>query len=661
MRKLPALLVFIFSIPFSASSQHSSAFPQQEINSLLQKGFDTHKNFTARLPNSTSTNTDHLTPTLNMMNQIKKNPNALTRVHNNFPQPLILDTLIVGLTPNDTLIITGNWTHTGPIWVLGTGVLIFRNATVIDTGDVYVLGNGKWIADSSSFFFPQNYFYERSFLVVQNAAAHFGNCSMNYSGMSHNLVVADSAVVDWQNVHQNDWTTCGLYGNPTMNINHCNVSGEYIMADSSTINLNHADTIILWHQLPATALINFTFPNTNPVYNYAFNNTVSGVSGINYHVNADSCQDVMWAIMPVNGSDVTISNSNLRLIGAWFQNGDTTTAYGIFNNSNYTNFVTPLSDRNLHLINTSVQTWSFYAFDSSQINIDSCQLGEIGTQQRSNVTANNTLADGSGGYFWATDSSFTLATNSISYNTCRSERKGLFILAYSWLPYTAPTAIHNSNLVCIQNVLIADPVPYDGSVAWLLNIEGPDTSVVNSTFSVNGSAWINQGPQGNPVDFGSYSLYYQNPAVSTIWYPIIVDSALEISHSVLASWNTNSLAPGTYILKSVLKNNFNDSVEGLKIIELLPNPLAVHAIANENFSTVYPNPFLTQTTFKTNVELSNAGLIIYNTLGEKVKTINNISGFEITINRNDLPDGVYFMEIIQNEQLIAREKIIVGK
>ena len=125
----------------------------------------------------------------------------------------------------------------------------------------------------------------------------------------------------------------------------------------------------------------------------------SGISGIGYQVSADSCHNVMWALMPVNGSDVTISNSNLRLIGCWFERGDVASVSGIFNNSNYSNYTAPLADRNLHLINTNVQTWSFYVFDSSQVDIDSCQLGEVGTQQSAFVHANNLLLDGSGGYF----------------------------------------------------------------------------------------------------------------------------------------------------------------------------------------------------------------------------------------------------------------------
>ncbi len=655
MRKLLLLSSLFFILQSICFAQ---TFPQDQINTILQSGFERHSLFNPNQVPAVNTNSSHLTPVLAQMDELKRGHNP-THIHNSYPQPQNNDTLIVGLVPNDTLRITGNWTHTGPIYVFNTGVLIFHNATVIDTGDVYVFGNGKWIADSSSFFFPQKYFYERSFLVVENGTAHFGNCSLNYSGMSHGLTVAGHGTLDWENVHQNDWTTCGLSGHANLNIHKCNLSGEYILSDTATANFIHADTIILWHQLPSGALINYSFPNPNPVYNYVFDNATPGVAGLNYHVHVDSCSNVSWALMPVNGSDVTISNSTIRLIGAWFMNGDIATAHGIFNNSNYANTVIPLADRNLHLINTTVQTWSMYVFDSSQVTMDSCQFGEVGTQQRANVFAGNVLLDGTGGYFWATDSSFTSATNSICYSTCRSEKKAFFVLGYSWLPFSPPTAIHNSNLICVQNNLVSDPVPYDGSVAWLANIESPDTSGVNALVAINGSAWINQGPLGNPIDFGSYSLYWQNPVVSNTWYPIVVDSLIEISHGLLGNWNTTGFTTGTYLLKIVLKSNFNDSVEGLKVVTLLQNPFSVNEISIMNAISFYPNPFSTETILKSNKILDNASLIIFNAFGQVVKRMDGITGKEIIIQRGDLSAGIYFVQLISTRNEAESGKLII--
>jgi hypothetical protein len=559
---------------------------QQNINEVINNGF--HPEPVPRSIPETRSDV-HVFPVLDMMEQLKTGNNP-TSLRQGNEQLLSLDTLIVGLVPNDTLIITGNWTHTGPIWVLGTGVLIFDNATVIDTGDVYVFQTGKLFADSSSFFFPQTYFYERSLLVVQDGYAKFTDCSFNYSGMSHNLVVAHNAEVEMINIHQNDWTTCGLSGSPTFSLRNCNLSGEYILNDTAAATFELADSIILWHQFPGGSLINYSFPPGDTVNGYQFDNTVPGVSGVSYSASVDSCHTVWWAIMPENNTDVTISNSDLRLIGCWFRHSDTAYAAGIFNNTVYASYTTPLNDRTLQLNTTSVGTWSFYVFDASFVEIDSCQLGEVGAQQFASVYGHDFVLDGSGGYFWGTDSTFIVAQSVISLSTTRAERNSTFVLAYSWLPYTAPTAIANGTLIAAQNLLVADPVPYDASVAWLGYIAGPDTSYTNATIGIFGSAWIDQGPLGNPVDFVNYSLAWQNPFVSQTWYPIVTDSVQEIrNNNALGVWSTMGFTPGTYVLRLTIESNTGDTIDCLRIITLLPGTLGV----NENeFSicSVYPNP-----------------------------------------------------------------------
>lgn len=636
-----------------AAFAQSPSFPQQQINDQLKAAGQ--QNFSPTAPAAIPPAVHPgAWAALSLAEVIKKDP-LHANARNSNEQLLQLDTIIVGAVPNDTLRITGNWTHTGPIIVVNDGVIIFNHANVIDTGDVFLLGSGKWFADSSSFFFPQQYFYERSFIAVQDAQAQISNSSFNYSGYSHNLVIVDSARVEWINVHQHDWTTCGLNGKATMHINGCNQSGEYICQDSATAIFEHADTLILWHQLPETAVINYSFPQGDTVYNYNFDNTTIGVTGIGYNVHADSCHNVMWAIMPVNGSDVTLSNSEIRLIGAWFRNADTAMAQGIFNNSVYSNYTAPLTDRNLHLINSSVQTWSMYVFDTSVLGIDSCQLGEVGTQQAANVIADNLLLDGSGGYFWATDSSITFAQNSIVYTSCRSEKKGWFVLAYSWMPFSGPSSIANSTLICMQDLLAVDPVPYDASVAWYGVIENNDTASVNAQLPVTGSAWINQGPLGNAMDFGSYSLYYQEPLVSATWHPIVIDSTTEISHNVLSNWNTNGLTPDVYVLKLVLKNNFNDSVEGLFVIHLLANPVGLSQTSAAASIEVFPNPSNGNFIFRSAM---NGQLTLFNTLGQPFQTI-TISNERTTIDLGENPPGVYYWKFIAEGESSCTGSLIV--
>jgi hypothetical protein len=568
------------------------------------------------------------------------------------------DTIIVGATPDDTLRITGNWSHKGPILVLGNGVLIFDNATVVDTGDVYVFQNGKLFADSSSLTFPQQFFYERSLIIVQNAFASFNHCSFNYSGMSHSLVMGDSVHVFMNDIHQNDWTTAGLFSKPNFTLSNCNISGEFILMDSCQANFHNADTIILWHHIPFGANINYTFPVGSTVLSHDFNDVTPGVNGIKYNVHADTCQNVMWALMPENGTNVTINNSNVRLIGNWFRYGDTAIVSGLFDSTAYTSFTAPLSDRVLQLNNTYVNTWSLYVFDSSHIDLSNAQVGEVGTQKFSSVTQTNPfLLDGTGGYYWCTDTSSVVSFGATIYTTVRSEKNGLFIMAYDWVPFSAPTAIGNSLMVCVQSQTAADPLPYNAGTVWMTKVDGPDTSFTNTVVPIIGSAWIDWAAAGTGwMDFQSYSVYFTLQS-NINWIKIVADSAIEVHHNNVANWNTNGLSNGDYYIRLTSKNIYGDSVDAIYPIHLKTSVIGVdQGNSIHNLIKVYPNPAHSNISIVSNETIVET--MINDCLGRLILRKTGSAKYENFDLRNFSP-GVYFMKIRSDNNTTEVHKIVI--
>ncbi len=75
--------------------------------------------------------------------------------------------------------------------------------------------------------------------------------------------------------------------------------------------------------------------------------------------------------------------------------------------------------------------------------------------------------------------------------------------------------------------------------------------------------------------------------------------------------------------------------------------------------TLFPNPFSSWTTINTDKMFKDATLIVYNSLGQQVKQINNISGQTITLNRNNLQSGLYLYHLTQDEKIITIGKIII--
>jgi len=76
--------------------------------------------------------------------------------------------------------------------------------------------------------------------------------------------------------------------------------------------------------------------------------------------------------------------------------------------------------------------------------------------------------------------------------------------------------------------------------------------------------------------------------------------------------------------------------------------------------TVFPNPFFSSTTINIADNLNNATLIVYNAYGQPIKQVRNITGKTVPISRDNLPCGLYFMRITEENKLIGVEKLIIA-
>ena len=74
---------------------------------------------------------------------------------------------------------------------------------------------------------------------------------------------------------------------------------------------------------------------------------------------------------------------------------------------------------------------------------------------------------------------------------------------------------------------------------------------------------------------------------------------------------------------------------------------------------IYPNPFSKQTTLNTEIFFKDASLTVYNSFGQQVKQIKNISGQAITLFRDNLPGGLYFLRLTQNNKIFITKKLII--
>ena len=79
-----------------------------------------------------------------------------------------------------------------------------------------------------------------------------------------------------------------------------------------------------------------------------------------------------------------------------------------------------------------------------------------------------------------------------------------------------------------------------------------------------------------------------------------------------------------------------------------------------NYIKIIPNPFMSFTTIEFNFTSNdNIQLNIYNIYGQNIKTSYNFSENKILLNRDNLSNGIYFLQLLKDNKTIATEKIVV--
>jgi hypothetical protein len=90
------------------------------------------------------------------------------------------------------------------------------------------------------------------------------------------------------------------------------------------------------------------------------------------------------------------------------------------------------------------------------------------------------------------------------------------------------------------------------------------------------------------------------------------------------------------------------------------NPVGINSVFSEKPSvSIFPNPFSTETTFQTDKLFLDATLTVYNSFGQTVKQIKNISERTVAISRDNLASGLYFVRLTEENKTIAVYNLVI--
>jgi hypothetical protein len=191
----------------------------------------------------------------------------------------------------------------------------------------------------------------------------------------------------------------------------------------------------------------------------------------------------------------------------------------------------------------------------------------------------------------------------------------------------------------IQDILVHFGNLQNIGVANALSIQEITTDIQNNRLFVIRWGWSTGGGHfvvGHGIS-GNY-IYFMNP------------------------WFGEGLHIGTYnFMLSGVDNTTTATHTWTHTNRITSNVLTINEQSIEKSIIVYPNPFFSETCLKSDINFKNATLTIYNVYKQKVKQIKNISGQTITIQRNNLQSGIYFIDLTQDNKTFTAKLIITDK
>ena len=550
--------------------------------------------------------------------------------------------MIIGLEDADEIItLDEDFRLDGNLLILNRGKLIVNGAVFTIDGKIAMVNDAVLEINNGKLLIEQDYIYEHSATLMNNAALKIKNSIFESSNQSWSVGMINSASFEMDSVEiQNGFITTGLLDSSSAKINSCKTPGEFLCFGNTHLHISNSDFVLYWLVLQESSNVDISFPKDSLVAEWILQDE-ENISGIPYSVSISNSSNVMWGIIAESNSKARISDSELRTIGIMTTGSDSVTIMNITNNSNHDNDDINISDRELNLTNCSVRTWSFYPTDQSRIYIESCVFGELLCQDTSRATVANSICDGTGGYLGTQQSSYAFIHSSLvsSQLICRDQS----VLVSGNNAITGPEIDADESAIAafINTETRVEPQAHSEAIIFELNLN-PIEAAIDEIVPVNGTARIIKGPL-SPIEFNEYNLY-SSPAEDATWNLINNTYPSPVYNDLLAEWNTDGYESGLYNLKLVLYHSYEDSVS-CQSTALLRNETSVEYNQNSHCPDISPNPVndvLKINNLPVNDEFD---IVIYNIHGEAVlnKTINGPNG---CLYSALLPAGTYFIKIM---------------
>ena len=177
-------------------------------------------------------------------------------------------------------------------------------------------------------------------------------------------------------------------------------------------------------------------------------------------------------------------------------------------------------------------------------------------------------------------------------------------------------------------------------------------SITNGqSFILSGLGYGDSSPVGiffGSINNGVIDLQAGATTSSTSWNPLSIQSSFNLS----AGDTAVVVLFGGIATGPVLTFGYFDLIN-------LQQVTGISEVEQKHFIKISPMPFSSHTILQTEKKFQNATLTMYNSVGQQVKEMLNLSGNKITLQRENLQSGLYFIRLTQENKIVATDNLII--
>jgi hypothetical protein len=285
--------------------------------------------------------------------------------------------------------------------ILTNGSALTVNAEKFQIDGNILVRNSRLILNGGFWVFHQDYRYHHHIWVQKRGQVEM-NGGRLYMYQPYSAGVSENAAFMLRDVEViGGLFTLGLQKGGSLAIEGCKNFGEVIIEEGTDITVSDCETILLWLNCGKGVKAQLSLPD----------NVEDGIwkapSSLKRDVIVKNSRDVMWGLIALNGSNITISESSLRAVGILYTGRVKSVVSDLKNDVFYTNFSYNSPYHKLKFLETKIRTWNFYTSSNAELEIRNCIYGESISFGKSQINVFDSICDGSGGYIGARDDSIT--------------------------------------------------------------------------------------------------------------------------------------------------------------------------------------------------------------------------------------------------------------